>query len=74
MLEIKLKDIISEIILEGGGARIIEPNIRGWKINHVQNQKKWKKIISEGIKCPIHWFKLHFFKMYILLSLGQNRI
>ena len=32
-----------------------------------------EKNISEGIKCPINWFKLHIFKMYILLSLGQNR-
>ena len=40
MLETKLKDIISEIILEGGGARIIELNIRGWKINFMYRTKK----------------------------------
>jgi len=71
MFEIKLKDIISEIILEG--ARIIEPNITGWKKNSCTEPKKMEKNISEGIKCPINWFKLHIFKMYILLSLGQNR-
>ena len=73
MLEIKLKDF-SEIILEGGGGQNNRAEYKRMENKfHVQNQKKWKKIISEGIKCPIHWFKLHFFKMYILLSLGQNR-